>query len=391
MPDKIFLIQSDDSLVTVNESAFASEDIFQDLLAKYPDLLAGDQVRPGEPRRWLLVTREKGVPDSEEGNARWSLDHLYLDQDGVPTLVEVKRSTDTRLRREVVGQMLDYAANAILYWAPTEVRHEFERRCEREGLDPEEEIARFLDDDELDEAWFWEQVKTNLQARKIRMLFVADNVPSELARIIEFLNEQMDPAEVLGLQLRYHEDESSGVRVLVPEIVGRTEAAATRKSTGPRPSRKWDRASILDEIESRGSRSVRLLIDDFLTWAEKLSDRFEFGKGATVGSCWPVIDRKEQEGNFRYKLFSLWSSLDLNIDLTYLKNGEVFADEEMYRQLQDRATALPGAKLPGAGHYVDISLNEPDADERIASIKSLISWMAAQIVRSGASTEGDRA
>jgi hypothetical protein len=29
--------------------------------------------------------------------------------------VEVKRSTDTRLRREVVGQMLDYAANAVVY------------------------------------------------------------------------------------------------------------------------------------------------------------------------------------------------------------------------------------------------------------------------------------
>ena len=28
-----------------------------------------------------------------------------------PTLVEVKRSSDTRIRREVVGQMLDYAAN----------------------------------------------------------------------------------------------------------------------------------------------------------------------------------------------------------------------------------------------------------------------------------------
>jgi len=28
-------------------------------------------------------------------------------------VVEVKRGTDTRIRREVVGQMLDYAANAV--------------------------------------------------------------------------------------------------------------------------------------------------------------------------------------------------------------------------------------------------------------------------------------
>jgi hypothetical protein len=34
-----------------------------------------------------------------------------VDEAGVPTLVEVKRSSDTRARREVVARMLDYAAN----------------------------------------------------------------------------------------------------------------------------------------------------------------------------------------------------------------------------------------------------------------------------------------
>jgi len=53
---------------------------------------------------------------SEEGGDCWFVDHLLIDQDGIPTLVEVKRSTDTRIRREVVGQMLDYAANAVVYW-----------------------------------------------------------------------------------------------------------------------------------------------------------------------------------------------------------------------------------------------------------------------------------
>jgi hypothetical protein len=64
----------------------------------------------GDPRRFLLVRREAPVPDRENGGIRWSIDHLFLDQDAIPTLVEVKRSSDTRIRREVVGQMLDYAA-----------------------------------------------------------------------------------------------------------------------------------------------------------------------------------------------------------------------------------------------------------------------------------------
>jgi hypothetical protein len=33
------------------------------------------------------------------------------------------------------------------------------------------------------------------------MLFVADKIPSELKRIVEFLNQQMDPAEVLAVEI----------------------------------------------------------------------------------------------------------------------------------------------------------------------------------------------
>jgi hypothetical protein len=66
----------------------------------------------------LLVRREAGVPEAEGAADRWFLDHVFLDGEGVPTLVEVKRSTDTRIRREVVGQMLDYAANILAHWSP---------------------------------------------------------------------------------------------------------------------------------------------------------------------------------------------------------------------------------------------------------------------------------
>ena len=83
-----------------------------------------------------LVTREMAVPGEEDGAGRWSLDHLFLDQDAIPTLVEVKRSCDTRIRREVVGQMLDYAANAVAYWPVEEIRAKFEAGARTTGLIP---------------------------------------------------------------------------------------------------------------------------------------------------------------------------------------------------------------------------------------------------------------
>ncbi|HKI05865.1 MAG TPA: hypothetical protein VKK31_28045 [Thermoanaerobaculia bacterium] len=79
-----------------------------------------------------------GIPDQEQGGSRWALDHLFLDQDGVPTLIEVKRGRDPRTRREVVGQMLDYAANSVLYWTADALQGWLAKRYEREGLDPEQ-------------------------------------------------------------------------------------------------------------------------------------------------------------------------------------------------------------------------------------------------------------
>lgn len=112
----MYLVQGDGKLVEMSERPYDSEDLLQGLLAEYPNLLAGSQMSAADPRRWLLISREMPLASEEDGAGRWSVDHLFLDQDAIPTIVEVKRSNDTRIRREAVGQMLDYAANAVVYW-----------------------------------------------------------------------------------------------------------------------------------------------------------------------------------------------------------------------------------------------------------------------------------
>ncbi len=144
----VYLVKGDDELVPMSEEPYITEDVLQSLLAKHPDLLAGDQIDSAAPRRWLLISREVPLPGEEDGAWRWTVDHLFLDQDAVPTLVEVKRSTDTRMRREVVGQMLDYAANAVAYWPVATIRASFEARCAASGLAPDQELGALLGDDE---------------------------------------------------------------------------------------------------------------------------------------------------------------------------------------------------------------------------------------------------
>jgi len=102
---KIFLIDREGKdIKEMSETAYSSEDVLQHLLVLKPGLLPGDQINPETPREWLLVKREMGIPDQANQADRWSIDHLFLDQDGVPTLVECKRASDTRIRREVIAQ-----------------------------------------------------------------------------------------------------------------------------------------------------------------------------------------------------------------------------------------------------------------------------------------------
>jgi hypothetical protein len=227
----IYLLQDTGDLVEMREQVYESEALLQGLLGKYPSLLAGDQINSSVPRRWLLISREMGLPAEEDGSERWAVDHLLLDQDAIPTLVEVKRSSDTRIRREVVGQMLDYAANAVLYWPIEAIRARYEKNCEATSIDPATNLKKFLCGDTEEE--FWQKARTNLQAGRIRLVFVADEIPPELRRIVEFLNAQMDPAEILAVEIRQYV--GSGMKTLVPRVVGQTAAASQRKGNSPPP------------------------------------------------------------------------------------------------------------------------------------------------------------
>jgi len=256
--DSIFLV-ADEGLIEMSGQPFESEDALQALLAAYPNLLPGGQLRPSGPLRWLLVRRELGVPDGDGMPNRWSLDHLFIDQDCIPTLVEVKRSTDTRLRREVVGQMLDYAANGSSYWPPGTLRAALEARCTKEGLEREVILAEHLEGASEDD--FWAEVDENVSLGRVRMVFLADVIPPELRRIIEFLDEQLVRAEVIGVEVRQYVGDG-GRQTLVPRVVARSEAAREVRGKGTTPRRTYEQ--LLRDATDTTQRAETCL----LTWGK---------------------------------------------------------------------------------------------------------------------------
>ena len=364
MPDDIFIIQNDGNLLEMSEQTYDSEALLQELLAKYPKLLAGGQMDSESPRRWLLVKREMGIPGKQEGADRWSVDHLFLDQDGIPTLVEVKRSSDTRLRREVVGQMLDYAANAVVYWPVEQMRAEFEAN----SADAQEELSQLLDED-ADPEEFWQKVKTNLQAGKIRMLFVADLIPTELRRIVEFLNEQMDPAEVLAVEIKQFVGE--GMKTLVPRVIG-----TGRKPPPVPPSREWDEVIFLADLEARRGSEETMAAKRILEWSKERQLDISWGTGQK-GSFTPILMHDEKP----HYLMSVWTHGKIEVLFQRIKNRVPFDAEAKRRELQQRLNEIPGVTIPDdkIGLRPGVLLDALKGDEATKCFLNVMDWVIEEI------------
>lgn len=229
---KIFLVDPvGKRLMPMLSTKYLNEDQLQRYLADYSDLIPGDQIDPESPRRWLLVAREIGVPGTEGETGRWSLDHLFLDQDGTPTFVECKRATDTRTRREVVAQMLDYAANGLTYWTMDRLRQAAAETAQRRQTDLDTLLLALLDSEEpADVEGFWRNVEAKLRSGQVRLIFVVDEAPRELRRLVEFLNEKMNDVEVLIVEVKQYQGE--GHTALAPRVLGITESARAQKTEG---------------------------------------------------------------------------------------------------------------------------------------------------------------
>ena len=224
--EKIYIRNASGELEPLTEKEFETEELLQELIGQHPELLAGEQMRPGDPLRWILIRREMSV----EG---WAVDHLLIDQHSRPTLVEVKRGSNREIRRNIVGQMLDYAATAASVWSGHDMRRIFE---EGSG-DPDDEIGNLLgDDSEPDIDVFWEQVATNLEANRLRLLFVADEIPAELERVVRFLNEQTrDNLEVLAVEVKQYPGQFG--QALISRVIGQVDVPRGSNPRGPNLSR----------------------------------------------------------------------------------------------------------------------------------------------------------
>lgn len=317
---KVYVINSDGSTEPINGIRCANEELeLQRILEINPDLVPGEQINPSDPRRWLIVKREMPVPDPSTGDNRWSIDLFIVDQNATPTFIECKRYKDTRAKREVVGQMLEYAANGHYYWSKDEMRTYAEQAAAKNRISLEEEIKRLQPEESETVDGFFQHVQDNLREGQVRLIFFMEKAPQELKSVVEFLNKQMERSEILIVEARQYEYKD--IKIVTPILFGYTEEARQVKktvsvTTGQR--KKWDKESFFkdarDKLNEEDVKAINFLFDK----SQSLKAELSWGTGKTCGSFsakWPQLGK--------YSVFTVFSEGTLTINFgSFNKNGE---------------------------------------------------------------------
>ena len=330
----VIILNKDGSLEEMNQEDYSSEEYLQTLLENYPNLLAGEQINETNPRKWIVISREFPVPGDDFSGGRWSLDHLLLDQEGIPTLVEVKRSSDTRIRREVVGQILDYAANAISFWKVETIRLRYESKFGNDSEQAKIDMdSKFENPVEYED--YWEKVDNHLKTGRIRLLFVADEIPSELKQIVEFLNQQMNPAEVLAIEIKQYTGQEQST--FVPRVIGQSLKTVSAKQS----KKQWDESLFLDEISSKYGAEIIEVVNKLLKWGKDQNLRIWWGSGSNHGSCFLVKDHNEVP----YSSFAIWTNGNIEIQFQHMKNRPVYDSKDMRLELLNQLNDIRSIQI----------------------------------------------
>lgn len=183
------------------------EDRIQALIQSHPGILPIAEIDPAYLGA-IPVCREMATPAGP-------IDNFLVTPRGQPVLVECKLWRNPQARREVVGQVLDYAKE-LARWTSSDIDREVRRRRGR----PLVELLREVVSD-LDEADFHDQLTQNLARGRSLLLIVGDGIREGVEAIFEHLREQSALHFSLGLVEMPIHRLPDGSLLVAPRILAR--------------------------------------------------------------------------------------------------------------------------------------------------------------------------
>jgi hypothetical protein len=194
-----------------------AESEIQSLVLAHPSVLPVQELDPAFGPL-IPIGREIGTPVG-------AIDALFVSPGGVLTIVEAKLWRNPQARREVVGQIIDYAT-ALSTWT----YEDLDNVCYSATRKSLWKLVSSQADGQLlpTEADFVDAVSRGLRTGRFLLLVVGDGIREEVERMTAYV--QTAPRlqfHIALVELRIYEAADRDLRLVVPSVVART-AEVTR-------------------------------------------------------------------------------------------------------------------------------------------------------------------
>ena len=229
------------------------------------------------------------------------LDGLFIDKYGIFTILEVKRAADSRTRREVLVQLLDYgSAFNRTTWS------DIAAVLAAELVTPTAEDTIIDYDKILAEKWFKEfygdknakkslvdefsnKIATNLEKGYIRLIDATEVIDQTLVDLAHYVTHDNQNFSLGLCELSIEEIEGTDKLYINPHLKFSTNRFPSNayifsprfKTKG---KRKWDKETFMEELRNKQGVKLDESVKKIMDWVEKHESlALSWGKGASVG------------------------------------------------------------------------------------------------------------
>ena len=188
------------------------ESSLQDLLFRFPETLPISAIDAAYADA-VPVCRELSTPAGY-------VDALYVNPAGRLTLAEFKLWRNPQARREVIGQILDYAKE-LASWGYEDLQREVSKTVGRKGNVPFELIRERFP--EANETEFVDNVTRHLKRGEFLLMIVGDGIREGVENIVDFVQRHSGLRFNLALVEAALYRDGAGRLIVQPRVLARTE------------------------------------------------------------------------------------------------------------------------------------------------------------------------
>lgn len=217
-----FLIQDNTATslhrINLGEGSF-NESWIQKMIYENPGMLPISDIDTGFSPL-IAIGREVST---KAGN----IDNLFVSTEGYLTIVETKLWRNPEARREVVGQIIDYAKE-LSKWSFTDLDNSvrsFNRLYHNHSDGLINTVRKHEDFEDTDEQTFIDNISRNLKRGRFLLLIVGDGIRESVEDMIDYLSQYPQLYFTLALvELQVFTFEKlDNARIIIPQLVTRTK------------------------------------------------------------------------------------------------------------------------------------------------------------------------